>query len=354
MSSLRILLHTRANGGGGAERVTARLARALAGRGHRVMLAVDALDGPPPAGPVETVVLPGGHARQTLALARLIGRQGFDVAAGAVSVSNVKLTLAAALSLRRLPLVLSYHGFEEWRTGRLSALAYRHLPTLARRAARIVAVSDGLAAALVADWGAPAGKVIAIANPVDAATAPATTTAELMARPPVVAAVGRLSAEKGFADLIEALALLRTPAARLVIAGDGPQRPALEALAAARGLSGRVAFLGATDGPEPAFGAARVAVCPSHTEAFGLAVAEALSGGLAVVASDCAGPREILDGGRFGRLVPIADPPALAAAIDAALADPGDPAQRRARAAHYSVEAATDRWERVLAEAAGR
>ncbi len=352
MARLSILLHTRASGGGGAERVFALLAGALAARGHRVTLAVDVVEPvfEPPEG-VEVVDLGAGHVGGVRRLAGLLRRGGYDVAAAAVSVSNVKLAAAVALSRRKTPFVVSYHGFEEWRTGRLSALGYKGLPWLSRRAARVVCVSDGLAAVLVRDWGSDPRWTVRIYNPV-AFPRRAIGAGELRSRPPVVAAVGRLSAEKGMADLVTAFAGVTTPGARLVIAGEGPERARIEALIADLGLAGRVALLGSVDGSAAVFAAARVAAVPSRTEAFGLAVVEALGAGLPVVATDCGGPAEILERGRFGTLVPVHDAGTFAAALDAALADPGDPRPRQARAEVFSLDAGTEAWERLLASAA--
>lgn len=352
MTVLSILLHTRASGGGGAERVFALLAEALAARGHTVVFAVDALEPgyAAPAG-VRVVELGSSHGRGVLRLARLLRRGRFDVAAAAVSVSNVKLAAASVLSRRRTPLVVSYHGFEEWRTGRLSALGYKGLPWLSRHARRVVCVSDGLLAVMVRDWGADPRRTVRIYNPVAFPPSPVTAAA-LAARPPVAAAVGRLSPEKGMADLVAAFAKVKTPGAKLVIGGEGPERGRIEAAVTEQGLDGRVVLLGQVAGSSEIFGSARVAVVPSRSEAFGLAVVEALGAGLPVVATDCGGPAEILDRGRFGSLVPVGDAAGLAEAIDAALSNPGDPAPRQARAETFSLTAGVDAWERLFRDVA--
>ena len=77
---------------------------------------------------------------------------------------------------------------------------------------------------------------------------------------------------------------------------------------------------------------------------------EALGAGLPVVATACAGPREILQGDTFGKIVPIGDTRSMAHAIDAALADPGDPTPRIARARLFSSEAGFAAWQALLDE----
>jgi glycosyltransferase involved in cell wall biosynthesis len=97
-----------------------------------------------------------------------------------------------------------------------------------------------------------------------------------------------------------------------------------------------------------------VLVLTSRLESFGNVVAEGLAHGLPVVSTATAGPCEILDHGRHGAIVPIGDATAVAEAIDAALADPGDPLPRMEHAALFSIERATDAYlaaaEAVIAE----
>lgn len=347
MRKLDILLYTRASGGGGAERVWAILADGLAARGHRVTFAYDekmAGDGVDPS--VNAFEVGRGHATAVLRLTRLLRHHRFDVIAGAVSVSCVKLALAKALALSRIPLVFSYHGLEEYKTGRLSAAGYYGLPLLSLLVHRFVGVSDGVVRALVERWHAPAARTERIYNPVPLITGAAAE--EISARPPIVGAVGRLSREKGMDVLVAAFARLTTPGASLVIGGDGPERQSLVEQVENLGLGDRVRFLGRVASAAEVYGLARVAAVPSRTEAFGMTTVEALSAGLRVVATDCEGSREIL-AGQYGELVPAGDASALAAALDQALAMSPDPAPGIARSRAFSADAGIDQWERLFA-----
>lgn len=349
--SLNLLLTTRAPGDGGAERVWTAIARRFAERGDRVTLAVDSAEPSNDLGPdtnPRLLVLGQSHLNGTLALAKAIKTERPDVALAALSASCVKLVAAASITRTDVPLVLSYHGLEEWRTGRLAAAAYYGMPIANRIADRIVAVSDGLRRQLIENWGAEADKTVRIYNPVSVDLAQAASTSDsLGARPPVVLAVGRLSVEKGMIDLVAAFAQVRRPDARLIIGGDGPERERLLAEARALGIADRVAFPGQID-PSDYYAGARVVAVPSRTEAFGLVLVEALSYGLPIVATACHGPREILDGGRFGTLVPIGDPEAMARGIERALDDPGSPSERIARAAAFSMEVGFAHWARMV------
>jgi glycosyltransferase involved in cell wall biosynthesis len=165
-----------------------------------------------------------------------------------------------------------------------------------------------------------------------------------LADPPRVASYGRLHANKGFDRLIEAAALLRGRGrpVRLALGGEGPERAALEALAAR--LEAPVEFRGWIEPPR-FLAEADLFVLSSRVEPFGLVTAEAMAAGVPVVATDIDGPRAVLQQGRLGRLVEPDDARALADAIAAALDDPAR--AERARAARDHALA-------TYGEAAGR
>ena len=132
--------------------------------------------------------------------------------------------------------------------------------------------------------------------------------------------------------------------ARLVALGEGPERPRLEALAAALGVADRVALPGFDPNSYAYMRRARLFVLPSRAEGLPTVLIEAMACGTPVVSTDCrTGPREILEDGRWGTLVPVGDEGALTRAMEAALARTAHPDVRR-RAADYSVAASVDAW----------
>lgn len=156
-------------------------------------------------------------------------------------------------------------------------------------------------------------------------------------------AVGRLVRSKGFDGLLQALSMAAPGFDRpweALIVGDGAQRDLLVELASRRGLGGRVSFLGRVDNPYPLMASADILVHPARWEPSSLVILEALSLGLPVAASNAPGGiGDILDGGRFGELVPSEDWTALS---DTLVRLARDPDRRRAlsrtgpaRAAHY-------------------
>lgn len=136
---------------------------------------------------------------------------------------------------------------------------------------------------------------------------------------PVVVALGRLHRNKGFDVLVRAMR--RLPEVHVVIAGEGPERGALERLAAGEGVAERVHLPGWTRDGAGLLAACDVLACPSRQEPLGNVVLEGFSAARPVVAAAAAGPAELIEDGRTGRLVAVEDDAALAGAIGAVLED---------------------------------
>jgi glycosyltransferase involved in cell wall biosynthesis len=174
-------------------------------------------------------------------------------------------------------------------------------------------------------------------------------------REKLVLAAGRLAAVKGFDLLIEAFARVaeRHPDWRLLIQGYGAERPKLEAAIAAHRLDGRVELGRGAPQLGEVMARAGVFALSSRHEGFGMVLLEAMSKGMAIVAFDCpTGPRELIDDGRNGILVPAEDVPAFADALSRVIADV-DLRRRLGTAAlqtaqDYGMDAIGRRWEELL------
>jgi glycosyltransferase involved in cell wall biosynthesis len=174
---------------------------------------------------------------------------------------------------------------------------------------------------------------------------------------PVIGNVAALTGHKDHETLVEAMALLRAraPQARLVVAGEGELRPALEALVRARGLEDRVVLAGFRhdlDRLLPAFSAFCLS---SHLEGLGTSLLDAMAFGLPVVATAAGGIPEAVEDGVTGRIVPSRDPVALADALAAVLADEGrrlalGEAGRRRFLERFTAERMVEETLRVLEE----
>jgi N-acetyl-alpha-D-glucosaminyl L-malate synthase BshA len=155
-------------------------------------------------------------------------------------------------------------------------------------------------------------------------------------------------------DVVRAFAQIRRALpAVLVFVGDGPERPAAEALAEELGLLPDVRFLGKVDAVADLLRCADLFLLPSASESFGLAALEALACGVPVVATDVGGLPDVVQDGVTGALVPVGDTEALAGRSVALLSDPARLATTRAAcvrsAARYSADLIVPRYEELYA-----
>jgi glycosyltransferase involved in cell wall biosynthesis len=348
----RVLIYTHSLAGGGAERSCALLASGLAQNGHDVLLATDyeSADNAPYVDPgVRRVTIGRGHPRGVLRLARLIARERPDASISAMGSSNIKHLAAATIAGRRRMAILSYHGYYDSEPKLLSRMSFALTPLLTRASARTIVVSSNLRENLIRRWRADPLRTSRIYNPIAWGPPSEPPSAEqLRSRAPLVLASGRLTPLKGFDSLLRAFARVEPRDARLVILGEGPELGALRSEAERLGLADRVDFPGYVAEPWDFYARAKCFVVSSRSESFGMVVVEALAHGLPVVATDCSGPAEILCNGMFGRIVPIGDEAAMAGAVSATLADPGDPAPRVRRANRFSSDRAIARYERLI------
>ena len=225
----------------------------------------------------------------------------------------------------------------------------RRLIRLFARCDGLIANAHGVAKDLSEFLGVPAERIAVAPNPVVAPDL-VERAAEPPGHPwladteiPVVMGAGRLSRVKDFPTLLRAFARLQAlRPCRLMILGQGRQRAKLERLARDLGIEPVVALTGFVDNPYSYIARAAVFVVSSVREGGPNVLIEALACGTPVVATDCPhGPREILEDGRWGALVPVGDASGMAQAIDAALHERPASAALQGAAERYSVEHST-------------
>ncbi len=153
---------------------------------------------------------------------------------------------------------------------------------------------------------------------------PPTPPSRVRRQPPVIGAMGRFVPKKGFDMFIAALGRLRSQGVpfRAVLAGDGPERAALEELAARHGLAEALAFPGWVDDKRTFFAGVDIFCLPSHHEPFGIVLIEAMAQAMPIVSTDSEGPSEILHDGSDGILVPRGNVERLAEALGGLITDP--------------------------------
>jgi glycosyltransferase involved in cell wall biosynthesis len=185
--------------------------------------------------------------------------------------------------------------------------------------------------------GWPAERTHYLPNFVDERSAPPVSRRDFYTPDsvPLLFTLGRLHENKGFDTLLKAVS--RVSDLYLWIAGDGPEREKLEALAKDLGIKPRVRFLGWRDDAPALHAAANLFICPSRHEPLGNVVIEAWAQRVPVLAAASQGPTELITPGVDGLLTPIDDPVAMAEAIRKALRDP-DALARMAAAGRQAFE----------------
>jgi glycosyltransferase involved in cell wall biosynthesis len=214
---------------------------------------------------------------------------------------------------------------------------------------RVIAVSQAAREIEIERSGAPAEKVVVIPNGVDIASVPVSNASARAALrrelrlPPdstVVATAGRLHPSKGIGDFLRAAAIVaaRHPTARFLVAGDGPDRTALERLAADLRIEAKTLFLGERTDLAALLAGIDLFVLASLEEGMPNVLLEAMAAELPVVATSAGGSAEIVRHRSTGLLVPPRDVDAIAEAACALLDDPTVAAAMAARARQSIVE----------------
>lgn len=340
---------------GGVEKMRLVLAREFLARGHRVDLVLCRAAGEYldqlPAG-ARVIDLKAPRTRHALLpLARYLRAERPDALIASLPGQNLAAIVAARLAGGTTPVFVTQHNAlgPQSRSG---PFGQKLVPPLYRwllpQAAGVFAVSRGVADDLATLTGLPRDSITVLYNPACPDALPATPLADpfFMAGEPVVVAVGRLHRQKGFDMLIDAIALANaTRPLRLALLGVGALHDALAQQVRQSGLAGRVAFYGFQADPLIFMRHAAVLAVSSRFEGFGNVLVEAMACGTPVVSTDCpSGPAEILENGRYGRLVPVDDAAAMAAALLASLQDPAPAAMLQARAQAFTVKAVADRY----------
>jgi glycosyltransferase involved in cell wall biosynthesis len=348
---------------GGAERVVIRLSQQLVLAGDRVTIVTFEPDGTDffslPEG-VDRISLESssgalgirGNVARVRRLRRALQRIAPGVVVSFMTENNV-LSVLASLGTS-IPVILSERTVPGIHPERRVWQMLR---------SRLYPLADALVVQTrtVAGWAEARGlnrRILTIPNPVQSGSATdrvADRSIDRIGQPAVIAGLGRFTREKGFDQLIAACSSLRDRSARLVIAGDGPERDALGRQVDGLGLTGRVEFPGRIRDTTEFLSRADIFVLPSRYEGFPNALLEAMSIGRAVVAFDCpAGPREIVHDRVDGLLVTAGNVPALTEAIDELLAD-ADLRQRLGAAARgvcdlFAPEVITRAWRSLAME----
>ncbi len=344
---------------GGAQRVMVNLAQGMTARGLPVDVVLATKDGAfldqLPA-TVRLIDLRGGRLLRSLApLTTYLRRERPRVLVSSMSHANLMAIWAASLAGRGTPVVVTVHTTASRSRTEGGPLLARLIRIFYPWARSVVAVSHGAADDIARTSGVPRDRVRVIYNPV--------ITPEVLGQigetpdhpwlaaeqPGVILGVGRLTAAKDFPTLIRAFAEVRRQRdVRLIIVGEGEERHGLEALIRELGVEDVVSLPGYRENAVAYMARSALFVLSSEWEGLPTVLIEALAAGARVVSTDCpSGPREILQQGRLGILVPVGDVAALAEAMITTLDRPA-PVPPAEALAPFTRDAAVDEYLRLI------
>lgn len=353
-------------GNGGVERMMVNLARGMEALGQPIDFIVRKVSGNPyleglPPG-IRILELDLLHRNTEKAavlyltsespLAILTSKEENDI----LAIKARKRSRSAARVIVRIPVHVSGRLKHKGRGWIKRWLTSTRMKRVLAEADSIVAVSKGVAADISVLTGTPLERLHVIRNPVVTPElkelAQAQVNHDWLApkTKPVLLGIGRLGSQKNFEHLIHAFALARREVdSRLIILGEGRRRARLERLIRKLGLSGSAQLPGFVPNPYPYLARADLFVLSSLWEGSPNALTEALALGIPIVSTDCeSGPREILQNGKYGRLVPVGDVDALASAIIHTLSDPLPVEFLKGAVSEYGVDTASRSYMEVL------
>lgn len=310
----------------------------MASLGHEISIAAPSLSGEPLSRVDQRCSLVDLKSKKPIKarqnLASLINETRPDAVICFGIHTGIAATLSS-LSWRTTPALIIRNEnnlHTDWQQGTwLNRIIGPYLSRWAARKAHVIAVSKSLAQPTTDFLRIPSSRLTTILNPVIDDSAPQITGTEKALHPwlrdksvPTFVAMGRLEHQKGFDVLIDAFsrAKKRTDA-RLIIFGKGALRDALQNQIVSCGMNESICLAGFTPHAITQMSAAHAFVLSSRFEGFGLVLVEAMLAGTKVISTDCDfGPAELLENGRYGKLVPIDDAQALADAMLQSIKEP--------------------------------
>jgi glycosyltransferase involved in cell wall biosynthesis len=321
--------------GGGAERSMLKLSESIVNAGYKVDLVLARAEGPYLVEVPKSLRLIDLKARRVLtSLPALIRYLRLEKPFALISIlhANIIAIIAKRFAGVSTRVIISERNTLSYDVrNNLSDLRMRLTPKLVRYfyplADGIVAVSKGVADDLNKVIKSDRKRIHVIYNPIVTAEFKKKTRIVIKhpwfedGEPPVILAVGRLTAQKDFSTLIKAFnKVRRIRPVRLMILGEGEERLSLESLIKFFGMEHDIHLPGFIANPYPYMVRSSLFVLSSKWEGLPGVLIEALYCRIPVIATDCpSGPREILAGGNFGQLVPVGNVDAIAMAITAAL-----------------------------------
>jgi glycosyltransferase involved in cell wall biosynthesis len=362
MSERRIAFFLPTLAGGGAERVALNLLKGMLERDIPLDLVLADAEGPYLSQVPDRVrIVNLAKGRVVLAVPGLIKYLKETKPVALLShMNHANIMAIVARDLARIDTKLVVVEHDTLSASKSDLRRSQMLPAIMKwlypRADSIVGVSQGVSEDLDCELGFAPGTVKTVYNPVidrdtlSKAQMPVAHPWFEAGSPPVFLAVGRLSPQKDFSNLIQAFALVRKQkVARLMILGEGETRSQLEAEIAALGITEDVLLPGFVQNPYAYMHNSTTFVLSSRWEGLPTVLIEAMACGCSVVATNCpSGPEEILASGKYVLLVPIENSAALAAAMLQSLENPLSQASSIDRGRYFSADRAVSEYLKLF------
>lgn len=365
MRSQHISVFLPSVGGGGAERVMVILANEFANKGHKVDLVLARAVGEyvsEVSSKVNVIDLNAvSVGASLLPLVKYLIEKKPDAMLTALNYVNVIAIFAKLIARSHVRLVISERSNLsnniKFSKGLSARLVFPLVKLTYKFADAIVAVSKGVANDLLEHVNVDNKKLFVVYNPVVDASIFKHASAQVSHKwiesknVPVILAAGRLNPAKDFFNLIKAFSYVREKIkCKLIILGEGDQRQALEKFVIELGLKEDIDLPGFAENPFSFMKNSNLFVLSSLYEGLPNVLIQALACGVPVVSTDCpSGPAEILENGRWGRLVPTGNSEELANAMMQALESSlNDLPKGRERAMEFNYECAVDSYLRIL------
>lgn len=308
---------------------------------------------------VRVFIVEGTYFKRILGFINYLRKEKPDVSISARQRQDLVNILSCLCTLGQTKPVVSIHtnvtvenSFikksrnNSWWINALSKILYRKVE-------KYIAVSAGVAEDFSKRTGIDRSKIKVIYNPVykPYSEDPKSTLVPLSklagSNKRFIIGAGRLTVQKDFETLVKAFYLVKQNIedVMLIILGEGPLRNSLKRLISDLGLHQDVLLLGYVSNPQYYISQADLFVLSSKWEGFGVVIVEAMGVGTPIVSTDCpSGPREILEGGKYGKLVPVGNPKEMASAIKKVLDMPHQKEILIKRACDFATDRIADEY----------
>lgn len=340
--------------GGGAERMFVNLANAFSEKGFNVSLILAQKEGPYLSLINEKVnVVDLGASRVLFSLFPLVKylrKENPDYLLSTLNHANIVAVMAKIFSFSKTKLIIRVPNYIS-----ISANVKEKIfaKVFYKKADKIIAISKGIKNDLVSTLGLSADKIEVIYNPVFEYSILEKFKENIdhpyfkSEKNKIFLGVGRLTYQKDFETLLRAFSKInkKLKNTKLIILGEGEDREKLQELIIERGLKNDVSIPGFADNPYAYMAKSDVFVLSSRFEGFGNVIVEAMACGTSVVSTDCpSGPREILEDGKFGKLVSVGDYKEMAKAIEETLENSMDSKILQKRAKDFDIEKISEKY----------